>query len=292
MERLTEDIGSWLGDNHEVVTTPLAVILVMVATYLVTRITGFVIRRIVRRIASRSLAAGASGTTGWWRNRTRRPALETFEMSEQRRVQRIDSAAKMINHIVSLMLWIIAIILVFNVFDINAAFYLSSAGFVGAALAFGGQHKVNDYLTGLSVLFEDRYGVGDVIEFDAGRGEPVRAVVDYIGLFSTRLRDSSSTLHYPNASLGEVRNLSQEPSATTLRVRTACRPTDEVLATVKGVAGTSDLTRVVFVGDLDTHQPATGEVEIDVHTLRPLDPDAAETLVRRVEEKLERKSVN
>ena len=49
----------------------------------------------------------------------------------------------------------------FHLFDIDAAFFLSSAGFIGAGLAIGGQHKVNDYLTGLSVLFEDRYGVGD-----------------------------------------------------------------------------------------------------------------------------------
>ena len=54
-------------------------------------------------------------------------------------------------------------------FDIDAAFFLSGAGFIGAALAIGGQHKVNDYLTGLSVLIEDRYGVGDELIVDVVR---------------------------------------------------------------------------------------------------------------------------
>lgn len=268
------------------VTTPAIVIAVLAFTWLLTRISGIVVRRLVRRIAARSLLS-TDASTGMWRTRVRRAAFETAEISEQRRAQRIDAAAKMVNHLIAVVFWIVAIIALFNIFDVNAAFYLSSAGFIGAALAIGGQHKVNDYLTGLSVLFEDRYGVGDVIEFNGGWDEPVRGVVDNVGLFSTRLRDATSTMHFANAALGEVRNLSQEPAAATLRVRTAGLDPEEVVETMKGMAGTSDLTRVVFVGDLDTHQPVTGEVEVDVHTLRPLDAEAAETLIRRVEEQLE-----
>jgi small-conductance mechanosensitive channel len=289
VDEFLSDIWAWLGRNHEVVTTPAIVVAVLVFTWVLTRISGAVVRRVVRRLATRSLLA-TDASSGVWRTRVRRAALETAEISEQRRAQRIDAAAKMVNHLISLVFWIVAIIALFNIFDVNAAFYLSSAGFIGAALAIGGQHKVNDYLSGLSVLFEDRYGVGDVIEFNGGRDEPIRAVVDNVGLFSTRLRDATSTLHFANAALGEVRNLSQEPAAATLRVRTAGLDPVDVVETMKGMAGTSDLTRVVFLGDLDTHHPTTGEVEIDVHTLRPLDPEAAETLIRRVEEQLEERA--
>ena len=110
-------------------------------------------------------------------------------------------------------------IAVFHLFDIDAAFFLSSAGFIGAGVAIGGQHKVNDYLTGLSVLFEDRYGVGDELVVDMGRPEPVHAVVDNIGLVTTRLRDERSTIHVPNAQLTVVRNLSQEAAASTVRLQ-------------------------------------------------------------------------
>ena len=82
----------------------------------------------------------------------------------------------MLNHVVRLVVWTAVTIVVFHLFDIDAAFFLSSAGFIGAAVAIGGQHKVNDYLTGLSVLFEDRYGVGDelVVEVPRARADPRR----------------------------------------------------------------------------------------------------------------------
>lgn len=273
-------IIDWLEQNHLVVTAPLTVFGVLIATYVITRLSGVLIHWLVRRIALRGLSGRRSGP---WRTRARRIGLETSEISEQRRRLRVDAASRMINHVLSVVIWITAIIVLFNIFDINAAFYLTSAGFIGAALAFGGQHKVNDYLTGLSVLFEDRYGVGDIIEFPLGDESPVRAVVDNIGLFSTRLRDAESTLHVANAALGEVRNLSQEPASATLRIRAPGQQPEQVMEKIRDVAGTTDLTRVVFLGDLEGHQPSTGEVEIDVQTLKPLDPESAARLVRRVE---------
>ena len=176
---------------------------------------------------------------------------------------------RMVSHLVAVVIWIVATIMVFHLLDIDAAFFLSSAGFLGAAIAIGGQHKVNDYLTGIGVLFEDRYGVGDEIVVDPGDGVPVSAVVDHIGLFSTRLKDSRSTLHVPNSALTTVRNLSQEAAVSTIRLHVPGDATaDEAMSTLRGLAGTDGLTDVIFVGDLDAHEPNTGEVEVEVRTAR------------------------
>jgi hypothetical protein len=255
---------------------------IVIGAYLLSRVTGFVIRRVVNRLARRSLGAPVR----LWRTRMRRRITETSEMTEQRRRQRVDAASRMLNHLVSMVIWLIAIVTILNLLDINAAFYLSSAGFLGAALAFGGQHKVNDYLTGLTVHFEDRYGVGDEVVFDVGWAEPVRAVVDHVGLFSTRVRDGHSTMHFANAALSAVRNLSQEPAASKIRIRTGGRGAEEVATTLRALAGSKDLTEVVFLGDLDSYQPTTGEVEVDVHTLRPLDRLSVERLIAKAERQL------
>ena len=114
-----------------------------------------------------------------------RTRLESADASERRRRQRTDAAARMLNHVVALVVWTAVTIVVFHLFDIDAAFFLSGAGFIGAAVAIGGQHKVNDYLTGLSVLFEDRYGVGDELVVEVTGREPLHAVVDHIGLVTT-----------------------------------------------------------------------------------------------------------
>ena len=241
----------------------------IVGAIVVTRLSGFVMRRAVRLAAA---------------SRTR---LESADVTEQRRRQRTDAAARMLNHVVALVVWTAVTIVVFHLFDIDAAFFLSSAGFIGAAVAIGGQHKVNDYLTGLSVLFEDRYGVGDELVVEVTGREPIHAVVDNIGLVTTRLRDERSTLHVPNAQLVVVRNLSQEAIASTVRLHLP-DGTDAGTAAeaVRNLAGTEQLTDVVFVGDLAARPRQDGSVDVAVRTGRPLDERTRSLLVERAEQAL------
>jgi hypothetical protein len=112
-------------------------------------------------------------------------------------------------------------------------------------------------------------------------------VVDHIGLFSTRLRDSSSAMHFPNHALAQVRNLSQEAATTTLRLAVDGNPDAESVAdAIRGLAGSSDLTDVIFLGDIAAYEPHTGQVAVDVRTLRPLDTHEAELLTARAEQRL------
>ncbi|HEU4842405.1 MAG TPA: mechanosensitive ion channel domain-containing protein [Ilumatobacteraceae bacterium] len=262
--------------------TPAAIVLaLLVGAVLVTRVSGFAMRRVVRRVANRSDANGR-----WWRAGASRIGLESADATEQRRRQRTDAAARMLNHLVSVVVWIGVSIAVFHLFDIDAAFFLSSAGFIGAAVAIGGQHKVNDYLTGLSVLFEDRYGVGDELLVDTG-GERIHAIVDNIGLVTTRLRDAASTLHVPNAQLALVRNLSQEAAASTVRLRVpdvdGLDSEASAAEALRALAGSEQLTDVVFVGDLAAERTGDGRVDVAVRTVRPLDDRARTVLVERAE---------
>ena len=261
----------------ETVSRPVLVGIILIAAWMLTRVTGFVIRRIVRRLADRAVRL----ETGPWRVRSMRGEDESLMVREQRRRQRIDAASRILNHLVSVVVWIITLIVVFHVLEVDAA------GFLGAAVAIGGQHKVNDYLTGLLVHFEDRYGAGDLIECETVNGSRVRGVVDHIGLFSTRLRDDESAVHLPNHALAHVRNLSQDPSITTLKVRVSERIDDErVQASLRGLAGGPGLTEVILLGDIETHQDATGEIEIDISTQRPLDHRERARLVSGVERSL------
>jgi len=278
---------SWLTDIT--FSAPFVIVAIVIAVVVTARIARFVIHRVIRRLARRSLLASreAAPSTGLWRVRSSRIDGETGETGEQRRRQRIDAASGMVSHLASLLIWIIAVIVLFHLLDIDPAFFLSSAGFIGAGLAIGGQHKVNDYLTGLSVHFEDRYGVGDEIRADVGWDQPVQGIVDHVGLFSTRVGDQRSTLHFPNHALTSVRNLSQEAASSTLRLRLP-DSTDpgQAAELLRGLAGTDGLTDVVFVGDFDSRQPVTGEVEVDVMTSRALRSRQRDRLIGRAEQAL------
>lgn len=276
---------SWL--TGPALTGPFVVVVIALAAVTATRVSRMVVRRSIRQVAKRSLrfAKLPGQPVGLWRTRAARVGDVPGEAVEQRRRQRIDAAARMVNHLVSVVIWIVAAIVAFHRLDIDPAFFLSSAGFMGAAVAIGGQHKVNDYLTGLSVHFEDRYGVGDeVVVETTGLHDPIRGVVDHVGLFSTRIRDTTSTLHFPNSALATVRNLSQEAAVSTLHLNVP-KSSDAAVASelLRGLAGTDGLTDLVFVGDMAARQVTTGEIEVDVQTSRALDGQVRERLVDRVE---------
>jgi small-conductance mechanosensitive channel len=257
--------------------------LIVVGTWLVTRINGLLLKWFVRHLANRALSAGG----GPWRVRSGRMQEDSTTIREQRRRQRVDAASKMVNHLVSLVMWIISLIVVFHVIDVDAAFYLSSAGFLGAAVAIGGQHKVNDYLTGLLVHLEDRYGVGDTIEWESPVGNQLSGLVEYVGIFTTRVREGNGSMHVPNSQLNMLRNTSQEPVVTTLRIRVNDKPSvGQVESTLRELAGSPGLTEVLFVDDIASYQEATGEISIDVATSRPLEAKERDRLVRRAEQAL------
>jgi small-conductance mechanosensitive channel len=281
---LDQLLGS-LADH--IVTRPGAALSIAAVAFVAVRLARALIRRSIRRIANRSFAAGSAAQPGLWRTRTRRPGTEPGDLGEQRRRQRIEAASRMVSHLVSVAIWLVAAIVTFHVLDIEPAFFISSAGFVGAGLAIGGQQKVHDYLTGLSVHFEDRYGVGDEIVADVGWASPVQGVVDHVGLFSTRIRDRNSTLHFHNGALTNVRNLSQEAATVEFKVQVPTdTDADDVASMLRRLAGTDGLTDVVFVGDLEAREESTGRVAVRAATSSELDHRRHGTLVERAERAL------
>ena len=73
------------------------------------------------------------------------------------------------------------------------------------ALGFGAQNIVKDFLSGIFMMLEDQYGVGDVIDFEKASG-----TVEAVGLRSTRLRDVNGTVWYVrNGEVVRVGNKSQ-----------------------------------------------------------------------------------
>jgi small conductance mechanosensitive channel len=273
----------------EALSRPLLVVIIVVGAAILTRITHLVVRRVVRRVARRSLA----NPSRWFRTRARYREFESGQSGEDRRMLRADAAARMIHHLFAVVVWISVLIAVFHVLELDAAFFLSSAGFIGAGIAIGGQHKVNDYLTGLSVLLEDRYGIGDEVEVSTGFPQGIRGVVEHIGLVSTRVRDGISTVHLPHSALLAVRNLSQEPIETRLEIQL---PVDversEVAAraaqTISELAGAPHLTDVMLIETPAALTPVegVGHLEVKVTTAKPLTAAERERLVRETEERL------
>ena len=274
---------------REAISRPLLVVIVVVGAFIFTRLSHVIIRRLVRYIAQRSI----SRPSQWWRTRARYQELDQGEVGENRRRQRVDAVSRMLHHLLAVVIWVGVLIAIFHILKLDGPLVLSSAGFLGAGIAYGASQKVNDYLTGLSVLIEDRYGVGDEVEISTAFPNGVRGVVEHIGLVSTRLRDGYSTVHLPHNALIAVRNISQEPVATKISIQLPINAERGEAAlkaaeTIRELAGSEHLTAVLLVDEITTATPIAGvdQIELNIRTARPLTAGERETLVRRTEERL------
>ena len=111
----------------------------------------------------------------------------------------------MLRSLCSAIVGIIATIMVLGEFGVDLAPIIASAGIVGVAVGFGAQNLVKDFLSGMFMLLEDQYGVGDIVDVGQASG-----TVETVGLRITTLRDVNGTLWYVrNGEVVRVGNKSQ-----------------------------------------------------------------------------------
>ena len=240
------------------------------------------LRRLFRALARR----GLNGKGTRWRLRAPRLFGESTEVAELRRMQRIDATATMTARLVAAVVWTVATLVVLHVLEIDAVFVLSGAGFLGVALAIGGQNSVADFLEGLHVLWEDRFGEGDVLQIEVHDATTTATVV-VVGAFSTRLETEAATVHVPNRTLAPVVNLSQRGVTTELEFTVASgraardREVIESLLRAVYAAGEGfDASRDGLV--VDRIERDHDERTVVLRTARPLGEDQRAALIAAV----------
>jgi small conductance mechanosensitive channel len=111
--------------------------------------------------------------------------------------------------------------------------FIAAAGVIGLGISFGAQSLFKDMLTGLFILLEDQYAIGDTIKIAGLQGS-----VEDLTLRMTRLRDGDGTLYIvPNSQITTVSNLSRDFSVATLAVSVSTDESpDRVLQVLKALA--------------------------------------------------------
>jgi small conductance mechanosensitive channel len=288
-------LGDVTGDEavDVVLTQPAITLLIVLGTFVIVRLARRLLHRLVRRVADKA----ASSQSTWWRARVPRLFGESPELAEKRRRQRIDATSRMLGHLVAVVAWATAFVIILHVWDVDLLPVLTGAGFIGAGLAIGGQHAVKDFIAGIGILVEDRYGVGDHIEIDNGTLK-IAGVVEHVGALSTRVSDGTSTWHVSNGGSPHVRNLSQNPVVTALEVPLPPVGDDEadvvaadaVAQALQQAAGDRSLTGVILVDDVRTMVRETPDGEpvmaVEVRTSQPLTGTQTTRLERVVTDEL------
>jgi len=256
-------VFSWFASASEaMLLLPIALVVSWLARTTIRTLT----RRAVRRGQRRE---------GTWRVRLDR--LGDNGQSDARKRQRADATARMLGHFVTVVIFSLALLVALELLGVNLVFAISSAGFIGLAIALSGQDLVKDFLAGTRSLLEDRYAVGDEVVLRVS-GTEVRGTVDLIGTASVRLRTADgATWHAGHHAIESVSNLSQVPAISGISVPLGeWARADEAAAAERLAESSNDvgLTGLVFMRDIETDvstdEPDGDTVTVRVKANRPL----------------------
>jgi moderate conductance mechanosensitive channel len=203
---LVEFLRDRVGDNDFlllIIDTLLSPGLNILLILVLASIASLLAKRAVRKAVARAKEPSDGRRSGFKR---RIGLSEGSELTSLRRAQRAEAVGALAGSVLSVVIWTMALFMVLGQFGINLGPLIAGAGIVGVALGFGAQDLVKDFLSGVFMLLEDQYGVGDIID----AGEAI-GVVEGVSLRTTRVRDVTGTLwHVPNGEIARIGNMSQD----------------------------------------------------------------------------------
>ena len=136
--------------------------------------------------------------------------LKALQM-EERRAQTLTEIVKSIVHY---SIYFIALVAVLAEFNIDTTSLIAGAGVIGLALGIGAQSLIRDFVTGMFIILEDQYAIGDYVTLGDMAGK-----VEDVSFRVTRLRDNNGVLHFiPNGGIGKVSNHTRAPLQATVNI--------------------------------------------------------------------------
>jgi small conductance mechanosensitive channel len=191
----------WQQHRQWLIEIPIKIVVII----LVSLIFRAIIRRVIDR-AVRPVHGDVPRILRPFKERIQNSSLvESTGLLSERRDQRAATLGSVLKSATSITIFVIAFMLIISELQFDLAPFIAGTSIVGVALGFGAQNIVKDFLSGIFMLLEDQYGVGDVIDFEKATG-----TVEAVGLRSTRLRDVNGTVWYVrNGEVVRVGNKSQ-----------------------------------------------------------------------------------
>ncbi|MEW2075374.1 mechanosensitive ion channel family protein [Streptomyces sp. NPDC012403] len=185
--------AGWVEENW---STWLAIGLRVLLILVIATVLRVMVRRAITKLVDRMSRTGQAvdGT-----------ALGGLLVNAERRRQRSQAIGSVLRSVASFLILGTAALMVLGTFQINLAPLLASAGVAGVAIGFGARNLVTDFLSGVFMILEDQYGVGDTVDAGVASGEVIE-----VGLRVTKLRGDNGEIWYVrNGEVKRIGNLSQ-----------------------------------------------------------------------------------
>ncbi|NEE02651.1 mechanosensitive ion channel family protein [Phytoactinopolyspora halotolerans] len=230
--------GDWWTDV--LLDRPIQLLVLVALAVILRYMLHKVIARVVRRTVDREPPKSVLGS-----ETAARIVFGSAGAYSERRALRVETLGSLLKSVTTFVIGVIAVVMALDILGYPIGPLLASAGIAGVALGFGAQNLVKDFLAGISMLLEDQYGVGDVIDMGEASG-----VVEAVALRVTRLRSVDGTVWYVrNGEVIRIGNSSQDWARAVIDV---------------GVSYDSDTATVRRLLEEVGHELATEEVWSDL----------------------------
>jgi small-conductance mechanosensitive channel len=222
------DSTGWAEAADKLLATPLTILLIVLLAYLAN----LIVRRAIRRLTDKIADPDAQQRMQKLKKRAPTAIVDTGTLS-LRSAARAQTLALVLRSIASVLIWTIAATMILGELGVNLGPLIAGAGIAGVALGFGAQSLVKDFLSGIFMLVEDQYGVGDIVDLGDATG-----TVEAVTLRTTRIRSVEGTVwHVPNGMIDRVGNMSQQWARALLDVEVAYgSDIDDAQDVIKNVA--------------------------------------------------------
>ncbi|MEA2113727.1 MAG: mechanosensitive ion channel family protein [Patescibacteria group bacterium] len=186
--KILSEAGPWLLSHG------VRIVVILAVAYLAFRFAGVFIEKIVRKAI-----------------------VSNHFLSLEAEKKREDTIIAVSNGLVKVVVWVFVIFTIVSELGVNIGPLLAGAGIFGLAIGFGAQSLVKDFVSGLFILLENQYRVGDVV-----RVGDICGAVENINLRMTVLRDADGTVHHvPNGEIKIASNLSKIFARINLKIGVA-----------------------------------------------------------------------
>ncbi len=160
---------------------------------------------IISRIVKRAIAHFTERIDRTDLREVGRDSSASVEADKLRAKARAETLAGVLRSVALIAIWVFTVLLALGQLNINLGPLIAGAGIIGIAIGFGAQAVVRDFLSGVFMMIEDIYSVGDDIDFGKGRG-----TVEKVSLRSTSIRTRTGVVwNVPNGRIDFIANYSQ-----------------------------------------------------------------------------------
>ncbi|MGW7006602.1 mechanosensitive ion channel family protein [Streptomyces sp. NPDC054933] len=192
-QKSATNAATWVENNWASwLTTGLQIVLIVV----IAMVLRAAVRRMITQLIARMNKHAEHRQIG---------ALGGLLVNTERRQQRSEAIGSVLRSVASFLIMGTAALMVLSLMKIDLAPVLASVSVAGVAVGFGARNLVTDFLSGVFMILEDQYGVGDVIDAGVAQGTVIE-----VGLRVTKLRGDNGEIWYVrNGEVKRIGNLSQ-----------------------------------------------------------------------------------